>query len=184
MVNEPKAGILTSTSGITAAKLPEFVGRFADKEKGLIVFSGADTAAVRSSAVALARLVQERTGRAVTVIDSGQDVAELRDLPFTRVIAKDRFEQAVQVRKVAKDGAQVILVDCRPDADTLIEAVEAASGGALVIITLDFDGHAYVRLLDLLQSAEDWEVRPKFDTVLYAVVQPAAGETLSVFIPG
>lgn len=149
-----------------ASGLPEIVGRFADKEKGLIVFSGTDTVAVSSSANALARFVQERTGRAVTVIDFGQDIHQLQDPSFTRVTAEDRFEQSVQVRSAVDEGARAILIDCRPDADTLIEAVEAAVGGALVIITMPFSGYAYSQLINLLQSAEDWEIRPKFDAIL------------------
>lgn len=117
---------MESISELAAAGLPETVGRFAYKEKGLIVVAGADTVAVRSSAIALARHVQERTGRAVTVIDSGQDSREMQDQPFTRVTTSDRFQQPVQVRKVAEDGAKAILVGCLPDADTLLEAVEAA----------------------------------------------------------
>jgi hypothetical protein len=178
---------MTATSGLAASGLPEVVGRFADGAKGFIVFSGTDTAAVRSSAVALARVIQERTGRAVTVIDSGQDGSEMQDQPFTRVTASDRFQQPVQVRKAAEAGAEAVLIDCLPDADTLIEAVEAAWSGVLVIITMNFSGYAYSRLIDLLQSAEDWEIRPKFDAMLYAVVQPAGsgpGEEADVFIPG
>lgn len=52
---------MESISELAAAGLPETVGRFAYKEKGLIVVAGADTVAVRSSAIALARHVQERT---------------------------------------------------------------------------------------------------------------------------
>lgn len=50
----------------------------------------------------------------------------MQDQPFTRVTTSDRFQQPVQVRKVAEDGAKAILVGCLPDADTLLEAVEAA----------------------------------------------------------
>lgn len=174
-------------SELEAAGLPGTVGRFADKEKGLIVFSGTDTAAVSSSAIALARFVQERTGRAVTVIDSGQDDHVPQELQFAHVIAEDRFDQAVQISWAVEGGARAILVDCRPDADTLIEAVEAARGGALVIITMPFSGYAYSQLVDLLQSAEDWEIRPRFDAMLYAVVQPCSPDTggeADVFIPG
>lgn len=64
--------------------------------------------------------------------------------------------------------------------------MEAAGGGALVVIILNFSGYAYSRLIDLLQSAEDREIRPRFDAMLYAVVQPAGpdtGDEADVFIP-
>lgn len=47
-------------------------------------------------------------------------------LLFARVTAEDRYDQAVQIRWAVEGGAKAILIDCRPDADTLIEAAEAA----------------------------------------------------------
>lgn len=170
-----------------SAGLPEIVGRFADEQQGLIIFSGNDAATVSSSAFALARHVWERTGRATTVITSGQDATELHDLPFTFRTAAGRSDQREQVWTAVAEGAGVILVDCLPDAETLIRVVEAALGGALVISTLSLSDSAYVRVLDLLQSAEDWDIRPRFDTALYAVVQIQAGGSIrdgDVFIPG
>jgi Tfp pilus assembly pilus retraction ATPase PilT len=146
---------MTANPVFEALGLPEAVRRFADEEKGLIVFSGADTELVNSSAQALARYVAERTGRDSAVVGSHRPA----------------------------EGHGI----AAGDADALIQAVDAAWGGALVITTLPFSGNAYVRLLDLLQSTDDWEIRPKFDAVLYAVVQPAepdTGDEADVFIPG
>lgn len=153
-MTDPKAEIMAANSSLEARGLPEAVERFADEEKGLIVFSGADTDLVNSSAQALARYVAERTGRESSVVSSCRRAEGLRT--------------------------------AAGDADALLQAVEEAWEGALVITTLPFGGDAYVRLLDLLESAEDWKIRTKFDAVLYAVVQPAGpdtGDDAAVFIP-
>jgi hypothetical protein len=154
---------MTTSQPLASPGLPGIVGRFADQEKGLIVFHGANAAAVNTSAHALAAHAAGTTGRPLAVFNSGQWTA-VRDLPG--------------------ESATVILVDGRMDADTLILAVEAASAGALTIVTFDFLDRPYVQLLDLLQSAEDWTIRPKFDAALYAVVQPGDhSREADVFIP-
>lgn len=179
----------SSAEDLKRMGLPEAVARFADRESGLIVFAGADAAAVSTSAIALTRHVRDVTGRTAAVITSGQETADLLDLRFALRTANDRFDQLQQVRKAAGDGARVILIDCRMDGDTLIGAVEAAGGGALVILTLPFGDHPYSQLLDLLQSTEDTEIRLPFDAALYAVVQPGAitdgngAPAADVFIP-
>ena len=57
------------------------------------------------------------------------------------------------------------------------------------IFTLPFSDYPYARLLDLLQSTEDWKISGPFDTALYAIVQPGwvqgsgRASNADVFIP-
>lgn len=145
---------MTVTLSLKSGGLPESVRQFADQERGLIVFSGPDADSGNAPARALADYVAERTGRPLSVVTSRQTT-----------------------RARTKDGAVLVLVDGHLNADALLQAVEAAWAGALVIAATRHSAHPYSWLIDLLLSAEDWDIRPKFDAVLYAVVQAPAPDS-------
>lgn len=103
-------------------------------------------------------------------LDKGLVVVSGEDVPAANASA-----QAL-ARHLEDCGAAAGFIGDRWSADILVRAVDRAWDGALVVMTAPFGEHTYSRLVEVLQSAEDWDIRPRFDSVLHAVVQLSPDE--------
>lgn len=161
---------MAAAPNLNDLNLPEVVSRFSYESAGLIVFAGANGSG-NASAYAMAEHVGSAAGRKVTAISSATATT-----PVTTAIGRRSAagygELARAIREESAVDGAAILVEARFSPDILREIV-SASGGGLVIATMDSDRqYPYVELIDLIWAAEDEDggFRRDFEAALYAVV--------------
>lgn len=175
----------TPSSPLAAGELSNLLDSCVLEPSGLIVFAGGPGSGRTTSAHALADRITD-DGRSVVEISAGPAVGNTA----RRHRVARRSDIPAAVRAEAAAGAPVLLVDADQDADSLSAIVDAATAGALVIVTLNNRGAgSYIHLLNLIEAAEDWtgRLRTDFDAALCAVItqtmiETAAGTTLKAEI--
>lgn len=159
---------------LSSLGLPESVGKFIHKSRGLVLATGATGSGKSTTLAAILKEINDNYNYHIITIEDPIEYLHphCKSLVTQREIGSDAYSFADALRSALREDPDVIMVGEMRDPETISIALTAAETGHLVLSTLHTIGStkAIDRIIDSFPGNQQNQIRNQLATVLEGII--------------
>lgn len=154
--------------------LPKSVVRLADKQKGLVLVTGATGSGKSTTLASLLKLISQKYYKNIITLEDPIEYlhSHSKSIVSQREVGNDTLSYANALRGALRQDPDVILVGEMRDLETISIAITAAETGHLVFSTLHTNSASSTidRIIDVFPAHQQQQIRLQLSNVLEGVI--------------